>query len=537
MIRKIIISIGFILLIISPSRSQNKNFVFIDLSSVANRGFYDEVAGDSTGGWTDFGPTACFTDLTYGITTYQDGIIPFNIIDPEQNKGRSAVVLSGPRREKTFPDQSDKIIMENKVAELYFLHTCTYVDRSGNIKPLIKYRIHYDDNSEHVFTCYRGMEVDDWWDPSSTMPRCFRTYNEGNLWLINTPWINPFPDKTISWIRMESAGNGIPILVALTGSTKNGPYADMMDMINQKIVAEDVGVLKLALVQPYSVKDQQENLDRGIEYCKKAKERGADIVLFPELYNIGYQSIGFSSESAMNEWDEMAVPADGTFVNTFRKLARGLDMAIMITFLEESDGLPKNSAALIDRHGEVIFIYSKVHTCDFTEIEVHTSPGDGFKVGELDTRFGPVNTGAMICYDRESPESARILMLKGAEIILTPNACNLHPMLIDQFKVRAFENALVVAMANYAPDRFSENYNGSSCVFNARGDELLMAGRGEGLYFTDIDLGELRKYRKKTIYGNAFRRPHKYELLDSPEVEQTFKRENILGKPFIRLER
>ena len=64
-----------------------------------------------------------------------------------------------------------------------------------------------------------------------------------------------------------------------------------------------------------------------------------------------------------------------------------------------------------------------------------------------------------------------------------------------------------------------------------------MAGRGEGLYFTEIDLGELRKYRKNTIYGNAFRRPHKYELLDSPEVDQTFKRNNILGKPFKRLER
>jgi len=308
-------------------------------------------------------------------------------------------------------------------------------------------------------------------------------------------------------------------------------------MINQRIEKEDVGVLKIALVQPYSVKDPQQNMDKGMEYCKKAKERGADIVLFPELYNIGYQSIDFSSEGALDEWKEMAIPVDGAFVNSFRKLAKELDMAIMITFLEESDGLPKNSAALVDRHGEIVFIYSKVHTCDFTEIEVHTTPGNGFKVGELDTKYGPVTAGAMICFDRESPESARVLMLKGAEIILTPNACNLHPMLLDQFKVRAFENALVVAMANYSRDQSSENYNGSSCVYNARGEELLMAGQWEGLYFADIDLGELRNYRKKTIYGNAFRRPHKYELLDSPEVDEIFKRNNVLGKPFNRMER
>ncbi len=537
MIRKAIISFGFFLLIFSNGHSQDKNFVFIDLTGAANRGFYDEIAGDSAGGWTDFGPTACFNDLKYGITTFQDGIIPFKLIDPNQNKGKSAIVLNGPHRENIFPAYSPKIMVNEKLTELYFLHTCCYVDRSGKIRPLIRYRIHYTDGTENVFTCYRAMEVDDWWDPSPTMPRGIRTYNEGNLWLINTPWLNPFPDKIISWIRMESTGYGIPILVALTGSTMNGPYAGMMDMINQRIEKEDVGVLKIALVQPYSVKDPQQNMDKGMEYCKKAKERGADIVLFPELYNIGYQSIDFSSEGALDEWKEMAIPVDGAFVNSFRKLAKELDMAIMITFLEESDGLPKNSAALVDRHGEIVFIYSKVHTCDFTEIEVHTTPGNGFKVGELDTKYGPVTAGAMICFDRESPESARVLMLKGAEIILTPNACNLHPMLLDQFKVRAFENALVVAMANYSRDQSSENYNGSSCVYNARGEELLMAGQWEGLYFADIDLGELRNYRKKTIYGNAFRRPHKYELLDSPEVDEIFKRNNVLGKPFNRMER
>ena len=537
MIQKVIISLLSLVLYFSPAHPQDNHFVFIDLSGTANRGFYDEVAGDSVGGWTDFGPSACFTDLAFGVSTFQDGIVPFNIIDPARNNGRSVIVLRGSYREETFPQQSSEIVIGEKLAELYFLHTCQYVDRSGDIKPLIRYRIHYEDESEYAFICYRGLEVDDWWDPPETMPGGFRTYHEGNLWLINTPWINPFPDKKITWIRMESTGNGIPVLVALTGSKSNGPYAEMMDRINQRIEDEDIGVLRIALIQPYSIKDQQENLDKGLAYCRKAKEGGADIVLFPELYNIGYRSIDFGSKDAMTEWKKMAVPADGDFVNRFREIAEKLDIAVMITFLEETDGLPGNSAALFDRHGEVVFIYSKVHTCDFTEIEVHTEPGDGFKVGELDTRFGPVKTGAMICFDRESPESARILMLKGAELILTPNACNLHPMLIDQFKVRAFENALVVAMANYAPGLSAEGYNGKSCVFNARGDELLMAGYGEGIYYADIDLGELRRYRKETIYGNAFRRPRKYELLESPEVDSVFRRNNVLGKPFNRLER
>ena len=59
----------------------------------------------------------------------------------------------------------------------------------------------------------------------------------------------------------------------------------------------------------------------------------------------------------------------------------------------------------------------------------------------------------MICYDREFPESARILMLVGAELILVPNACNLEQNRLGQFKARAFENMVGLAMANYAAPR------------------------------------------------------------------------------------
>ena len=68
----------------------------------------------------------------------------------------------------------------------------------------------------------------------------------------------------------------------------------------------------------------------------------------------------------------------------------------------------------------------------------------------------------MICFDREFPESARILMLKGAEIILTPNACELEANRIGQFRARAMENMVGVAMANYA----APQENGHSVAFS-----------------------------------------------------------------------
>ena len=85
-------------------------------------------------------------------------------------------------------------------------------------------------------------------------------------------------------------------------------------------------------------------------------------------------------------------------------------------------------------------------------------------MAELDTARGSVRVGAMICYDREFPESARILMLKGAELILVPNACPMEINRLAQLRGRAFENMTAIATCNY-PDTVPD-CNGRSTVFD-----------------------------------------------------------------------
>lgn len=511
-------------------------FIFLDLKEAANMGFYDPVAGDGQGGWADFGPEACFHEIPCGVHTFQDSVIPFEIIDPDANGGKSVITLSGPGRESVFPAHSPHIRINRKLRELYFLHGCMYAEQADEPLPLIQYRIHYEDGTEHLFICYRGQEVDDWWDPPRRMTRAMRTYQEHMTWLMNTPWLNPLPDRAIEWIRMESTGHAIPILVAITGSVHEGPYNKLMTRINKRIQDHPLGTLRIAVVQPNRIPDQARNLEKGEAFCRMAREKKADMVVFPEMYNIGYLGIDFHAPGAIEKWRNMAIGPGHPYVERFRELAREMDMAILITYLEKWDSLPRNTAALIDRHGEIILTYAKVHTCDFLEMETHITPGDGFMVADLDTRLGPVTVGAMICYDREHPESARINMLKGAEIILTPNACNLSPILLSQFRVRAYENAVVTAMANYS-GAGADPFNGHSCVFNVDGRELLMAGEGEGVYVAEINLGTLRDFRERTIYGNAFRRPHKYRSLVGTGVDPPFIRNNALGESFNRLER
>lgn len=293
-----------------------------------------------------------------------------------------------------------------------------------------------------------------------------------------------------------------------------------------------MNLLKIALLQLAPCGTLEENLEKGIRYCKMAKEMGADIALFPEMWSNGYNIYNRSVE----EWKEEAIPADSDFVNAFGHLAGELGLAIGITLLEQHEDAPRNTVVLFDRCGERKFVYAKVHTCDF-DVERHLTPGEEFYVADLDTAHGMVKVGAMICYDREFPESARILMLKGAELILVPNACPMEINRLAQLRGRAYENMLAIATCNYpqtVPD-----CNGASSVFDgvaylpelpdSRDTCLLQADGKEGIYMAELDLDQLRRYRESEVHGNAYRRPDKYVLLTDEKVERPFIRKRRNG--------
>lgn len=286
--------------------------------------------------------------------------------------------------------------------------------------------------------------------------------------------------------------------------------------------------LKIALLQIKPCDALAGNLEKGLEACKRAAELGADIALFPEMWNCGYT---ISENMSKAELDAISLSDDGKFVMAFSDFARENNIAVGITILEKTDFQPKNTLILFDRYGNKALKYSKVHTCDFGDEKV-LSAGDDFYVTELDTESGKVKIGAMICYDREFPESARILMLKGAEIVLVPNACPLEINRLSQLRGRAFENMLGIATCNY-PEGIPD-CNGHSCAFdgvaylpNADGSRdtcILEAGGDEGVYIAEFDLDMLREYRASEALGNAYRHPQKYHMLIDETIEEPFVR-------------
>jgi N-carbamoylputrescine amidase len=295
--------------------------------------------------------------------------------------------------------------------------------------------------------------------------------------------------------------------------------------------------------------DLETNLAAGLQACRQAKTIGADVALFPEMWSNGYRTKLEPGGAATvvyrhpdrwrtnpgpeptpppaEVWAGEAIDEDAPFLTRFRELAAQLDLAIAVTYLQRWDPAPRNSVSLIDRHGALVLTHAKVHTCAFDLPEATLTPGGSFEVGVLDTAAGPVRVGAMICYDREFPESARSLMLAGAELILVPNACDMEINRLAQLRGRAMENMVGIAMANYAGPDWGHSVAFDGMAFGASGSRDMLvveAGEAPGVYPAPFDLDALRDYRRRETWGDAFRRPGTYGRLTERTVNDPFTR-------------
>ncbi len=275
--------------------------------------------------------------------------------------------------------------------------------------------------------------------------------------------------------------------------------------------------------------DVEANLKQGIEFCKQAQSMGADFALFPEMWNIGYHSYDPNDPDGLNEFKKLAITQDSEFFQSFVNCAKELEIGIGITYLEKYGDEMRNAISIIDKHGDILLTYTKVHTCVFFPMEGSCVAGDHWPVCDFPHDDGHIKIGSMICYDREFPESARSLMLNGAEIIVTPNCCGLDHRRLDQFKTRAFENAVATAMTNYA----APTCNGHSIAFDAEGELIVDSGKQEQITLAQFDVEALRTYRKTTVWGNAFRRPEHYQQLCSNDRDEVFTRTDAFNRPFV----
>jgi len=278
-------------------------------------------------------------------------------------------------------------------------------------------------------------------------------------------------------------------------------------------------VLRIALLQLVSAgRDREANRAKGVAFCRRAAALGADVALFPEMWSIGYAGFDATQPADRDAWRALAVSRDDAFVAEHAALARELSMAIGVTYLEAWPDAPRNALTLFDRRGEAVLHYAKAHLCPWGPPDTGCTAGDAFPVATLDTRAGPLQVGALICFDREFPEAARVLALGGTELLLVPNACELGPraaeigdLRLAQFRARAFESLAAVAMANYA----APQHDGHSVAFHPDGATVALGGEAEAIVLADVDLDRVRAFRAAEAGRVSARRPELYAAISA----------------------
>lgn len=241
---------------------------------------------------------------------------------------------------------------------------------------------------------------------------------------------------------------------------------------------------------------------------RAAIQGGAQLVVTPEGALDGYVINDVNAEkdeqqkkALLQRFQDLAEGIDGPYIRRARSLADTLDIFLLLGFLEKEGSLLYNTAVLIDADGDLIGRYRKSHFAQGYVVNPKSyRPGDDLPV--FATPFGLV--GILICYDRQLPEPARILALKGAQLLLVPS----YGSYTDEngwntalLRTRAYENSL--------PLVFCHPYQ--SLIISERGDVRAMGNAGQIVYAELTTT--IQRYQKR--FDN--RRPVLYKELYAPQ--------------------
>ena len=224
--------------------------------------------------------------------------------------------------------------------------------------------------------------------------------------------------------------------------------------------------LKFAGVQmDVAIGDFQKNLDRIEQYARTIAAKGAWLTVFPECTTTGYCFESF--EEAL----PFAEPVDGPAFNRIWELCKELQTRIVYGFLESSGGEIFNSISLVGPDG-LVGTYRKVHL-PMLGIDRFTTAGDKFAVFETDG----IKIGLCICYDSSFPESARVMALDGADVIVLPT--NWPPtsgLTADVIPAaRALENHVYFLAVNRVGNERGFEFIGKSSFCSPSGKVLVQA--------------------------------------------------------------
>lgn len=270
--------------------------------------------------------------------------------------------------------------------------------------------------------------------------------------------------------------------------------------------------IKVAGIQQKSFEDKQQSLQHTADWIAKAANESADLVVLQELHATQYFC---QTEDA--KFFDLAEPLDGPTAQFLSAQAKQHNVVIVGSIFERrAAGIYHNTALVFERDGTLAGFYRKMHVPDdpgFYE-KYYFTPGDEPGFEPIQTSVGKL--GVMVCWDQWYPEGARLMALKGAEILIYPTAIGWDKDDTDQEQVRqkdawigvqrghSIANNLPVIAINrvgYEADPSAQttgiDFWGHSFITGPQGEFLALAEhQNETLVEAEIDLNRIEEVRR-----------------------------------------
>ena len=262
--------------------------------------------------------------------------------------------------------------------------------------------------------------------------------------------------------------------------------------------------MKIGIIQQHNTASVDDNKHRLAEHIAQVAAQGAELVVLQELHN----SLYFCDVEDVSRFD-LAEPVPGPSTEFYGSLARQHNIVLVTSLFERrAAGLYHNTAVVFERDGNIAGKYRKMHIPDDPAYyeKFYFTPGDlGFQ--PIDTSVGRL--GVLVCWDQWYPEAARVMALRGAELLIYPTAIGYDPNDTPDEQERqreawttvmrghAVANGLPVVAVNRVGEEAANTFWGSSFVAGPQGEFLYRANTtDEVAVVVDVDLQRSEQVRR-----------------------------------------
>lgn len=270
--------------------------------------------------------------------------------------------------------------------------------------------------------------------------------------------------------------------------------------------------MKIALVQHRVGRNKEDNIARGMNALQEAASHGAQLIACPELaFDFFLPQFSATQKSL-----DLAETILGPTTEIFCRKAKELKVVIVLNLFEREGDRTYDSSPVIDADGEIVGKTRMIHILEAPHFHEkgYYSPGD-LGAGVFDTTLGQI--GIAICYDRHFPEYMRALALKGAQLVVVPQAGAVNewvPGIFEaELQIAAFQNGYFAALINRVGKEDLLTFAGESFVSDPEGRIVARAPAGKDyILYADIDFRQLEGCPARE-YFLLDRRPDIYETL------------------------